>query len=240
VVLINDSLARRYFPGEDPVGRILDVWGARREIIGVVADIHDRPSDPQAVPAFWFPMSQQPYLQVRIVLRTSGDPMAIAPAVAAALRATDTELPMADLRTMGTIVDAALAERRFALWLFEAFAVLALALAAVGIYGLLAYLVEQRRKELGIRIALGANRTAITWMVLRDGLRLCAAGVLCGVVLVPIAGRGLASFLYGIRVTDGVSLLTASGLILVVALAASFVPARAAARCHPMSTLREE
>jgi ABC-type antimicrobial peptide transport system permease subunit len=141
---------------------------------------------------------------------------------------------------MDAIVAAALAERRFALWLFEAFAVLALALAAVGIYGLLAYLVEQRRKELGIRIALGASRAAIIRMVLGDGVRLCAAGVVAGLALVPIAGRGLGSFLYGVRATDSLSLLTASLLILMVVLAASFVPAWAAARCHPMSALRDE
>lgn len=240
VVLINESLAQRYFPGENPVGQVLNMWGARRQIVGVVADIRDRPSDPLAQPAYWFPMSQQPFGQVRAVLRASADPLAMAPAAAAVLRAVDPELPMSEIRPMTAIVDAALAERRFALWLFEAFAVLALALAAVGIYGLLAYLVEQRRKELGIRMALGASRAAIIRMVLGDGVRLCAAGVVAGLLLVPIAGRGLGSFLYGVRATDFLSLLTASLLILMVVLAASFVPAWAAARCHPMSALREE
>jgi predicted permease len=240
VVLINESLARRYFPGEDPLGQILDLWGARRQIIGVVADIRDRPSDPLAEPAYWFPMSQVSFDRVCAVLRTSADPLAMAPAAAGVVRAVDAELPMSDIRPMDAIVAAALAERRFALWLFEAFAVLALALAAVGIYGLLAYLVEQRRKELGIRIALGASRAAIIRMVLGDGVRLCAAGVVAGLALVPIAGRGLGSFLYGVRATDSLSLLTASLLILMVVLAASFVPAWAAARCHPMSALRDE
>jgi predicted permease len=241
VILINDSLARRYFPDEDPVGHVLDVWGARREIVGVVADIRDRPSDLETVPAYWFPLSQQtPSLQLRVVLRTSGDPLAIAPAAADVLRAVDPELPMANIRTMDSIVNAALAERRFALWLFEAFAGLALTLAAVGIYGLLAYLVEQRRKELGIRMALGANRGSIVRMVLRDGARLCAVGVVAGLLLVPLAGRGLASFLYGVRATDAVSLLATSCVILIVALAASLVPAWSASRCHPMSALREE
>ena len=241
VVLINESLARRYFPDEDPVGHVLDLWGARREIVGVVADIRDRPSDLEAEPAYWFPLSQEtPSLQLRAVLRTSGGPLAMVPAAAAALRAIDPELPMSNIRTMDAIVSAALAERRFALWLFEAFAVLALSLAAVGVYGLLAYLVEQRRKELGIRMALGASRAAIVRMVLGDGVRLCAAGVIAGLLLVPIAGRGLSSFLYGVRATDMISLLTASLVILTVALAASFVPAWAAARCHPMHALREE
>jgi putative ABC transport system permease protein len=240
VVLINDSLAQRYFPGEDPVGQVLDLWGGHRQIIGVVADIRDRPSDPQAVPAYWFPISQQAFNQVSVVLKTSADPLAMAPAAAATLRAVDPELPLAEIRTMDAIVDAALAERRFALWLFEAFAVLALALAAVGIYGLLAYLVEQRRKELGIRMALGATRSAIVRMVLGDGARLCAAGALAGLVLVPLAGKGLASFLYGVQPTDSISLLTATLVILMVVLAASLVPAWAAARCHPMSALRDE
>jgi predicted lysophospholipase L1 biosynthesis ABC-type transport system permease subunit len=241
VLLINESLARRYFQEEDPVGHMLNLWGAQREIVGVVADIRDRPSDLEAEPAYWFPLSQQtPSLQLRAVLRTSGDPLAIAPAAAAALRAIDPELPMSNIQTLGAIVSAALAERRFALWLFEAFAVLALSLAAVGVYGLLAYLVEQRRKELGIRMALGASRASIVRMVLGDGMRLCAAGVIAGLVLVPIAGRGLSSFLYGVRATDVFSLLTAAAVILMVALAASLVPAWAAARCHPMHALREE
>jgi predicted permease len=240
VLLINESLAQRYFPGEDPVGRFLDSWGARRQIVGVVADIRDRPSDPQAEPAYWFPISQQSFGQVRVALRTSGDPLSMAAAAAAVLRAVDPELPLADIRTMAAIVDAALAERRFALWLFEAFAVLALGLAAVGVYGLLAYLVEQRRKELGIRMALGATRATVVRMVLGDGARLCAAGVAAGLVLVPIAGSGLASFLYSVRSTDPFSLLIASVLIVIVALAASFVPAWSAARCHPMAALREE
>jgi predicted permease len=240
VILINESLAHRYFPGEDPVGRFLDLWGAPRQIVGVVADIRDRPGDPEAEPGYWFPMEQQAFPQVCAVIRTSGDPLAAAPAAASALRGVDPELPMAEIRTLDGIVDAALAERRFALWLFEAFAVLALALAAVGIYGLLAYLVEQRRKELGIRMALGASRSTIMRMVLRDGIRLCAAGVLAGLVLVPLAGKGLTSFLYGVRATDSISLATASLLILMVVLAASFVPAWSAARCHPMSALREE
>jgi predicted lysophospholipase L1 biosynthesis ABC-type transport system permease subunit len=222
------------------VGRFLDSWGARRQIVGVVADIRDRPSDPQAEPAYWFPISQQSFGQVRVALRTSGDPLSMAAAAAAVLRAVDPELPLADIRTMAAIVDAALAERRFALWLFEAFAVLALGLAAVGVYGLLAYLVEQRRKELGIRMALGATRATVVRMVLGDGARLCAAGVAAGLVLVPIAGSGLASFLYSVRSTDPFSLLIASVLIVIVALAASFVPAWSAARCHPMAALREE
>jgi predicted permease len=241
VVVINDSLAQRYFAREDPVGHVLDVWGKRREIVGVVADIRDRPSDPQAIPAYWFPLSQQtPSLQLRAVIQTNSDPLAMASAAGAALRAIDPELPMSNIRTMDAIVAAALAERRFALWLFEAFAALALGLAAVGIYGLLAYLVEQRRKELGIRMALGANRSTIIRMVLRDGLRLCTAGVLAGLVLVPVAGRGLGTFLYGVRPTDFISLLAASMAILMVVLAASFVPAWTAARCHPVTALREE
>ncbi len=240
VVLVNDALAQRYFPGENPVGQVLDLWGAHRQIVGVVADIRDRPSDPQAVPAYWFPISQQAFNQVRVVLKTRGDPLAMAPAASAALRAIDPELPLAEIRSVETIANAALAERRFALWLFEAFAVLALSLAAVGIYGLLAYLVEQRRKELGIRMALGATRAAILRMVLADGARLCAAGVVAGLVLVPIAGKALASFLYGVRATDSISLLTASLVILIVVLTASFVPAWTAARCHPMSALRGE
>ena len=132
---------------------------------------------------------------------------------------------MADIRTMDTIVNAALAERRFALWLFEAFAVLALALAAVGIYGLLAYLVEQRRKELGIRMALGASRGTMlrwSWATARVW---AASGVIVGLLVTPLAGKALVSFLYGVGTADPVSLIGAATAILMVALLASLVPA---------------
>ncbi len=241
VLLINESLSSRYFPDEDPVGQVLDVWGSRRRIVGVVGDIRDRPSDPQAEPAYWFPLSQvTPSLQVSAVLRTTADPLTAVPAAGAVLRALDPELPMAEIRTMSSVMGAALAERRFALWLFEAFAALALALAAVGIYGLLAYVVAQRRKELGIRAALGASRRAIVGMVLSDGLRLCILGLLAGITLVPVAGKGLSRFLYGIRPSDTVALLATSLVILLVVLTASLGPAWSAARSHPMTALRED
>jgi ABC-type antimicrobial peptide transport system permease subunit len=141
---------------------------------------------------------------------------------------------------MDAVVDAALAERRFALWLFQAFATLALALAAVGVYGLLTYVMQQRRKELGVRMALGARRAQIVRMVLGDGMRLCAAGVLAGLALAPLIGRGLAGFLYGVGATDAISIVAAATLILLVGITASFVPAWTAGRAHPMVSLREE
>src|SRR5262249_25911769 len=131
-------------------------------------------------------------------------------------------------------------ERRFALWLFEAFAALALILAAVGIYGLLAYLVEQRRKELGIRMALGASRWTIVKMVLSDGARLGAVGAAAGLLVTPPAGRALVSFLYGVGAADPLSLISAAIAIVTVALLASLVPAWLASRAAPMSALREE
>ena len=240
VLLINDSLARRYFEGQDPVGKLIDMWDERREIVGVVADIRDRPGDPQAVPGVWFPQAQQSFGWVTVVVRTAGDPLSTAQAAAAAVHAVDPELPVADIRTMDAVVDAALAERRFALWLFQAFAALALALAAVGVYGLLAYVMQQRRKELGVRMALGARRAQIVRMVLADGVRLCAAGVLVGLALAPLAGRGLARFLYGVGATDAISMLAAALVILLVGMTASLIPAWTAGRSHPMAALREE
>jgi predicted permease len=240
VLLINESLAKRYFEGENPVGRIIDVWDARREVVGVVADIRDRPGDADAVPGYWFPQAQVSFGLVTAVLRTTGDPLAMAQPAAAVVHALDPELPVADIRTMDAIMEAALAERRFALWLFQAFAALALTLAAVGVYGLLAYLMEQRRKELGIRMALGARRGQIVGMVLRDGARLSVVGVTAGLLLVPVAGNGLAAFLYGVAPTDPVSLLAAAFVILAVGVTASFVPAWTAGRSRPMTALREE
>jgi hypothetical protein len=161
VVLVNDSLARRYFAGEKAVGKMLDLWGEQRQIVGIVGDIQDRPAGAIAEPAFWFPVSQMNDVNMLAVIRTDGDPLALLPSVTRALREMDRELPLAEARSMDDVVGAALAEFSLANWLFQIFAGLALLLAAFGIYGLLSYVVEQRRKEFGIRKALGAMRADI-------------------------------------------------------------------------------
>ena len=239
VVVINEALARRYFSG-DALGRFLDLWGEKRQIVGIVADVRDRPADPEAEPAFWWPMAQQPFGRVQAVLRTDGDPLALLGPAGDVVHALDGELPIAEVATMDAVASVALAERRFTLWLFQAFATLAIALAALGIYGLLTYVVRQRRKELGIRMALGATRSGILSTVVRDGVLLTALGIGLGIALAPAAGHALSTLLYGITETDTVTLVAAPLIILAVSLVASLVPAWRASRTEPINALRDQ
>ena len=239
VVVVNDALARRFFDG-NPVGRIVDIWDAKRQIVGVVSDLRDRPADSAAEPAFWFPLAQQPFPNVTAVLRTAGDPLGVTSAARAALDSLDRELPISDVRTMETITSEALAERHFALWLCEAFAALAMALAAVGVYGLLTYVVEQRRREIGIRLALGASRGGVVWTILSNGLFLAGVGTVAGLALAPLAGRMISSLLFGVTAGDPSTLAAAPSLILLIAFLGALAPGWIASRTEPMSALREQ
>jgi predicted lysophospholipase L1 biosynthesis ABC-type transport system permease subunit len=184
-------------------------------------------------------LSQQPFPRVRVVARTDGDPLSLASPVAGVLREVDRELPMADVRTLDDVAAEALGERRFALWLFQAFAVLALALAAFGIYGMLSYLVQQRRRELGVRMALGASRARVVSMVVRDGAIVCGAGILLGLLAVPPAARALSALLFGVTGYDPFSLAVAPVVIAAAGLLACAVPAWAASRSETAVVLRE-
>ncbi len=240
VIVVNQALVRRYFHGEDALGRILNVWGAKRRIAGIVEDIQDTPADRAAVPAFWMPLAQEQFWRVRAVVRTEGDALAMVPAVRAALRSMDRELPMAEVRTMDEIAAAALADRRFALWLCEAFAALAIALAGIGVYAMLSYSVEQRRREIGIRLALGATRSGVLGMVFAKGFGIAVAGAAAGVLVEPLAGGALASLLYGVSSRDAITLVAAPAIVLTIAALGCFVPGWVAARGEPISALREQ
>jgi predicted permease len=240
VVVVNEVLVRRYFEDADPVGREINFFGRRRRIVGVVADVRDDPADADAEPAVWMAAVQQPDSGMSVVVRSSGGALAPVPRLREALATLDRELPMAELRTLEGVAEAALAERRFALLACQTFAALGLLLAAIGIYGLLTYIVQQRRKEIGIRMALGATRAALLWMVTGSGLRLAVAGVVAGVLLAPLAGRAMTALLYGVSAMDVVTFVVAPVLMLLTAGVASAVPGWIAARSQPMSALRDQ
>ncbi|MBM3765621.1 MAG: FtsX-like permease family protein [Acidobacteria bacterium] len=239
-IIVNEALADRHLGGKSAIGTKIRAWGSEREIVGIVADVRDTPADLAAKPAFWFPAGQEPFAQFSVVVKTFGDPLRLAPEVKRAMAAVDPELPMARLKTLDEHAAQAMAQRRFALWLFQAFGVLAMALAAVGVYGLLAFWVVQRRKELGIRMALGATRSGLWRLVVLGGLRLAAIGATCAAALAPFAGRWIGSFLYSIEATDHVVLIAAPALLLVVALLASLGPAYMATRADPAQALRQD
>ena len=240
VLVVNEALVRRYFPGRDAVGRTITVWGRDRRIVGVVEDVRDRPADVEAVPAFWMPMEQQPFWRVRAAVRTAGDPMAVMPAARTVLRSMDRDLPVAEVERLDEIAAVALADRQFALRLCEAFALLAMALAGVGVYATMTYSVEQRRREIGIRLALGATRGRVLGMVFGSGLRPAVIGVVLGLVLAPAAGSAMASLLYGVSPRDTLTLIAAPAAIVAIAVLGCAAPGLAAVRSEPMATLREQ
>lgn len=240
-LVVNDALVSRYFPKGGALGAKLRVFGAEREIVGIVGGITDFPADLDVKPALWFPLGQIEFGPVFYAVRTRGvSPASIASAVTAGVHRVDADLPLADLRTLERQSAAALAARRFALWLFQAFALLALVLSAAGIYGLLAYVVRQRRKELSIRVALGASRTGLWRMVLADGLRMAVIGALVCIALVPFGGRLLQAFLFNVKAFALVTVLGAAAALVAAAVLASLGPAWSAMRSDPALALRED
>ncbi len=235
-MVINRGMARRYFGDRDPVGQTID---SRWAIVGVVGDVADRPADPAAVPAYWMALEQRPFGSIRAAVRTSADALGTASAVRAVIASLDPELALANVRTMESIAKNALAERRFTLWWSGAFAALALGLGAIGIYSLLAYSVQQRQREIGIRLAVGATRRQVLGTLLISGAAPAGAGMAAGLLVSPVAGRALESVLYGMTPGDPASLLVAAGGILLAAILASVGPAWTAARTDPMAALRE-
>ncbi len=238
VVVINQRLADRFLEGRNPVGMTLEIWGLEREVIGVVGDIFDHPADLAPTPAFWLPLSQNPLRQVVATIHVDGDPLAALPGTVDAVREIDRELPVAEAMSMEDIARMALGERNLADWLFRTFAALAFAMALFGMYGLRSYIVEQRHKEFGIRMAMGATSRDVAWSVVRDGFVQAVVGGVVGVVLAPIAARSLASLLFGITTLDPAPLVSAPALILIGSSAANLAPAMRAARGEPGSRLR--
>lgn len=243
-VIVNEALARRFYQG-DAVGRnlILGVLGpnpSRHPIVGVVADTREQVLNKPAGPTMYF-ASYAGYGRSELVLmRTAGDPMALAGVLRHEVAALDRQAPVSEVRTMEEIVDKSLAGRKFSVLLISLFGGLALALAAVGLYGVVSYSVTQRNREMGLRMALGAQPGQVLRMVIGEAMRLAVAGAAVGAVAAGLGGRMLASELYGIRAGDPESFTAAAGMLLVVALAGAWIPARRAMRVDPMVALRDE
>jgi predicted permease len=239
VVVVNEALARKYFPGEDAVGRELETWGQKTVIVGVVGDVKDAPADVEAKPAFLWPLAQQPFSATTVVVRADA-PTGLYEGVRAAVAAVDPELPIANLRPLAEVATDAHARRRFLLSMVAAFAALALLLAAVGAYGVLSYAVERRRREFGIRLVLGADSNRILRDVLGQSLGLAVKGVVLGLALALVLAHLMRSLLYGITARDPLTLLVAGSTILVVSALAAAYPAWRATRCEPARVLRAE
>jgi len=244
-VIINEELARRFFPDEDPVGKRLQValektrW---REIVGVVTNAKLSGLEAKTDPAIYLPFQQNTWPNALrtsfLVVRTDGDPNNYRAAIRQALRSIDPALPITQLRTMDEIIADSLSQRRFNTALLSVFAIIAALLAAVGVYGVMSYLVTQRTHELGVRMALGAQRGDILKLVAGGGAKLAAIGITVGVTLALAMTRLMSGLLFGVGVTDPWTFVLIALLFAAVALLASFLPARRAARTDPLTALR--
>jgi putative ABC transport system permease protein len=241
VAVINDRMARRLFPGEDPLGRRLRFGSTSAPwvtVVGVVGDVRHSGLEEEPAPELYIWALQGPPVNPFIVVRASGEAAALTAAVRAAVQAVDPTIVAYDVRPMAQVRAESMAERRFVLLLVAAFGALALAMAAVGVYGVMALVVAERTAEIGIRLALGATPATVLASVLREGLTLAAAGVGAGLAAAVTLVPAIATQLYGIRPFDGVTLAIVPLLLLGVAAAACAMPARRAMTVNPIDALR--
>jgi putative ABC transport system permease protein len=241
VVIISESTARRYWPGEEPLGKKIGSGPTRwREIVGVVRDVKHFGLDADTPPSMYFPVSQVPARGMSLVVRTSGDPLSIVPALRSQIAAGDPNVAVAKVSTMNDLVSSSITQQRFILLLLGCFAALALALAAVGIYGVMSYAVTQRTHEIGIRMALGARAPDVLKLVVRNGMSLALIGVGVGLIGAFALTRLLQSLLFEVTPTDVTTFSTVTLLLLVIALLACYIPARRATKVDPLVALRYE
>ena len=241
--VISQALARELFPNQDPIGQHLQVsWNGDSpdEIIGVVGDTKMVSIEEEIRPAIYYPYSRTPYTFETIVVRTAPRPSSVASSLVQAVHQVDDELPVSNLRSMEDVVARSVAERRIIMVLLVVFAALALVLATVGIYGVMSYMVSQRTQEIGIRMALGANRGGVIGMVLKQALLLALIGLGAGLVAALALTGLLHAMLYDVLPTDPVTFGSVAALLLAVAAAAAVVPAVRATRVDPIAALKAE
>jgi predicted permease len=241
-LVINRTLAERWFAGEDPIGQRLEfrrdeLW----EVVGIVGDSKLRNLREEPLPAGYMPLAQRPYAQANLVVRgRAEDPWLLLPVLREAVHAVEPALPLFRTRTLHQHVGNSYREATVMAWLLSAFAVLAVALSAAGLYGLLSWQVRTRTREIGIRLAIGATADAVRRQFLRRGMTLTAVGVALGLGVAVWAGQFLEALLYGLSVHDPVTLAAVTAGFLLVALLATWAPAARSARIDPMQALREE
>ena len=240
VMIINETMASQMFPGEDPIGKRVLLYGRAREIIGVVDAVnhHGFSRDPR--PEMVLPSQQFQLGGMTIVARSALDPSVVAATITRAVHAIDPELPVSRVRTMAEFQSASVAQPRFTALLLASFALLAMSLALIGVYGVMSYIVSQRTREIGIRMALGAERQKVVWMVVRHGLAVAGIGIAIGLVGALIGTRLIESLLFGVSATDPVTFVGATSALGIASVAATYVPALRAARVAPVTALHCE
>ena len=254
-VIVDESLAKRFWAGQDPIGRRMykpsdvtqgDLTAITAKtvfytVVGVIADVklHDLTEGGKTMGAYYFPMDQNTSSGMTFAVKTAGDPLSLTSAVRGVLNGLDRELPVFDTQTMDLHLENSLVSRRSPVLPSLSFCVVALCLSAIGIYGVLAYLVTQRRKEIGIRIALGSSARGIFELVLREGLALIGGGFVLGAIGATMLRRSLESQLFGVSAADPIVLVAVTAILAVVAIAACALPARRATRIDPIIALSE-
>ncbi|MGC2326178.1 MAG: ABC transporter permease [Candidatus Sulfotelmatobacter sp.] len=245
--IISERLAKQVFPGQDPVGRRIkpgissgDSGEPMRVVVGVVGDVKAEGLAADSIPESYVPYAQLPFAPMSVVVRSDIAPGNIVPTLTKEVQSLDAALPLLHVKTLDEYVDDSVAGTRFETFLLGTFGVLAFVLTAVGLYGVISYTVVQRTREMGIRLALGANRNAILGMVVKNGALLACAGALIGLAAAFMLTRLMASLLFGVGPTDPLTFLCVPIALIAVAILASYVPARRAAKVDPMVALRYE
>lgn len=242
VVIINESLARSAWPGQDPVGRnlILDYQGGAtaRQVVGVVRDARYRGPRSDPAPEIFIPHAQNPYLIMNVAVRTTIEPGALAQTARAQALKVDPDQPVHSVTTMERLLDDTMQQDRFAMLFVALFAAAGLLTAATGVYALLAYTVAQRRREIAVRMAIGASSSSVAWLIVTESLMLALAGCVVGALGVAAVSRLARSVLFGIAPQDPLTLVTTAAVLFTVVLAASWLPARRAASIDPVSAMR--
>jgi putative ABC transport system permease protein len=242
---VNQAFAKRFFPNGDVLGKRVsfaceESEGLCRTIVGVVGDIKQASLTDDVAAELFLPSAQMPLNSMTVFVRTASDPLSFVAAVRSSVSAIDKNQPIYDARTLAQRVSEATAVTRSLTVLFSAFALLALVLGSVGIYGIVAYAVTQRTHEIGVRMALGARAGDILRLILKHGVVLVFSGVVIGIAGALALTRFLASLLFGVTPTDAVTFVVVSGLFFLIAIVATFIPARRATKVDPLKALRYE
>ena len=241
VAIVSESLAKAYWPGEDAIGKRLSIDDQRwRSVVGIVQDVRHDGLERPARPTIYIPFAQYPRPLLTLLVRTDSNPGSFISAMRRAVMDVDKNQPLFGIQTMDQTLSESLSLRRFLMILVAIFAAVALLLGTVGVYGVLAYFVGQRRQEIGIRIALGASRSGVVWLIVRQGVLLALGGVSIGMLGSFALSRTVSGLLFGVSATDPWTFSVVPALLFLVVLIASSLPARAAASVEPMMALRNE
>jgi len=245
-VVINEAMAKRFWPGEDPIGKHISTATATGQqtqwqtIVGIVGNVRHLGLDTEPRPELYYHSNTSPPFGPVLVIRSKGDPKALISLARAKVRELDGDVPVSNVNTMDQLVAQSVAQRRFGMFLLTGFAALALLLAAIGIYGVISYSVAQRTQEIGVRMALGARTADVLKLVMTNGLKLAAVGLAIGLVGAFLLTRLMARLLFHVGPTDAVTFASVFVGLLLVAFLACYLPARRATKVDPLVALRYE